>query len=195
MHIKQCKDVTGYLSVTQDCFSSCAPKHNERHFYLMIMDTRPNSYCWQLSNYEDMRCCSQQPEQNIEWLKADCAGRGHDLPHSSRKLLQLMESLWLTAIPSRWDSATSSEVEAEAQLLHCVSLCFQHCVQPSPSPPILLPFSHLAQLGELCSAGEVLFSQRVGLPRLSLLLAVLSNKELLSILCCLTLLFALSSVS
>lgn len=137
-----------------------------------------------------MRCCSQQPEQNIEWLKANYAGLCRDLPHSSRKLLQLMRSLRLIASPSRWDPATSSEVKAEAQLLHCVSPCSQHCVQPLPSPPILLPSSCLAQLGELCRAGKVL----LGLPQFSLLLAVLSNKGLLSIMC-LTFLFAWSFVS
>lgn len=140
MHIKQCKDVTEYHSVTQGSFSSCAPKHNNGYFYLMITHTRLNSYCWQLSNYEDTWCRSQQPERNIEWLKADCAGWARNLPRSCRKLLQLMGSLRLIASLSKWNPATSLEVEAEAQLLHCMFLCFQHCVQPPiPHFPCCFP--------------------------------------------------------
>lgn len=129
--------------MTQDSFSSCAPKQNERHFYLMIMDTGPNTYCWQLSNYNAMRCCSQQPEQNLEWLKSDCTDLGCDLPHSTRKLLQLLGSLHLIASPSGWDPANSSEVKAEAWMLHCVSMC----------AAIALP-SHLAPIQPLHPAGR-----------------------------------------
>lgn len=74
MYLKKCKDVTGYHSVPQESFSSSAPKHNKRHFHLMIMNTMLQSYSWKLSDFEDMRCCSQQPGQNVEWLKAKWAG-------------------------------------------------------------------------------------------------------------------------
>lgn len=143
------------------------------------MDTRPNAHCYQVLR---MRCCSQQPEQNTERLKAGCVGLGlsWDWPSSSRKLLQLMGTLWLTASPSRWDLATATEFRAEAQMLCRVPLSSPGCLQPCPGRASSSPFTWLGQ--HITRAGEVLFR-----PRLSVLLALSSDAAVLNTMCCLTL--------